>query len=106
MNGIHDLGGMLVVAAGEIVGRSHPLGGGPRGPRRVLRAPDRMSVKQIQISEPRRARPPPPGLRFGMGEGKTLILPQRIALSPYPTTVTYKRHWVRSPLTPPDREMP
>ena len=30
-----------------------------------------------------------------MGEGKTLILPQRIALSPYPTTVTYKRHWVQ-----------
>src|SRR5215469_4733764 len=30
-----------------------------------------------------------------MGEGKTLILPQRIALSPYPATVTYKRHWVQ-----------
>jgi hypothetical protein len=67
MNGIHDLGGMLVVAAGEIVGRSHPLGGGPRGPRRVLRAPDRMSVKQIQISEPRRTRLSPPELRFVHG---------------------------------------
>jgi len=56
-----------------------------------------MSVKQIQISEPRRARPPPPELRFARGAStKARSAPSLThrAIS-RPTAVAYKRHLVQ-----------
>jgi hypothetical protein len=50
-----------------------PIFGATSRPRRVLQAPNRKSVKQIQISEPRHAlTPSTPGLRF---EGTRRVWP-------------------------------